>query len=29
MGYLGAIVVEKFGKDTKDRGTASSSDEIY
>ena len=29
MGYLGAIVVEKFGKDTKGRGTASSGDEIY
>ena len=29
MGYLGAIVVEKFGKDTKSRGTASFSDEIY
>jgi len=29
MGYLEAIVVEKLGKGTKGRGTASSSDEIY
>jgi len=29
MGYLEAIVVKKFRKGIKGRGTASSSDEIY